>query len=102
MNALAATTIPATFVSHRRNQRKLNPRFALLKINNVTDSTVAQKYVKNAVSFFWKNKDGEVFENSGMIRRTHGNKGIVRAVFEKNLAPQAVGQTVYVKLYKLE
>lgn len=100
--ALLNTTIPATFVSHQRSQRRLHPRYALLEIHNVRSRTAAQNYMDNAVYMTWTNKDGETFENYGVIRKHHGNKGVVRAIFERNLDPKAVGQTVYVKLYKID
>ena len=99
---LLKTTVPATFVSHQRSQRKLHPRFALLKINNVGDREAASKYLGNAVYMHWHNKEGELVENHGVIRKHHGNKGVVRAIFERNLNPKALGQTLYVKLYKVD
>lgn len=100
--ALLDTTIPAVFVSHKRGRRLVNPRQALIRINNVTDKETASKYAMNAVYACWTNKEGKLMENRGVIRNYHGNKGLVRAVFERNLPPQAIGQTVYVKLYKVE
>lgn len=99
---LAQTTVPATFVSHQRTQRKLHPRYSLLEINNVKNRQAAEKYIHNAVYMCWRNKQGELVENHGVIRKHHGNKGIVRAIFERNLNPKAVGQTVFVKLYKVD
>lgn len=101
-SALARTTIPATFVSHQRSQRMLHPRYALLEIHNVRDRPTAEKYMNNAVYMSWVNKAGELVENFGVIRKHHGNKGVVRAMFQRNLNPKAVGQTVHVKLYKVE
>ncbi|KAI5170262.1 large subunit ribosomal protein L35Ae [Pancytospora epiphaga] len=100
--ALLNTTVQATFVSHQRSQRRLHPRYALLEINNVHNREAAQNYMNNAVYISWTNKNGETFENYGVIRKHHGNKGAVRAIFERNLDPKAVGQTVYVKLYKVD
>ena len=100
--ALINTTIPATFVSHQRTQRKLHPRYALLEINNVKTREAAASYLNHAVYMCWTNKHGEHVENHGVIRKHHGNKGIVRAIFERNLDSKAVGQTLYVKLYKVD
>lgn len=101
-SALLSTTIPATFVSHKRSQRKLRPRYALLEIDNVKCRATAENYINNAVYMSWITKEGELVENRGIIRKHHGNKGVVRAIFERNLNPKAVGQTVYVKLYKVD
>lgn len=101
-SAILKTTIPATFISHQRSQRRLHPRYALLEINNVKDRSTAEKYMRNAVYMCWTNKEGELVENRGVIMKHHGNKGIVRAIFERNLNPKALGQTVFVKLYKMD
>lgn len=100
--AILDTTIPAIFVSHKRGRRTIHPRQALLKINNVADKETATKYIDNAVYACWTTKEGKLVENHGVIRRHHGGKGLVRAIFERNLAPQGYGTTVYVKLYKIE
>ncbi|ELA40951.1 uncharacterized protein VICG_01981 [Vittaforma corneae ATCC 50505] len=100
--ALQNTTIPAVFVSHKRGLDVIHPERALLRINNVNNKETASKYIKNAVLFIYTNKKGETIYNNGVITRVHGNKGVVRAKFERNLCPKAIGQVVLVKLYKLE
>lgn len=102
MQALEATTIPAIFVSHKRALDVVHPEVSLLRINNVTDRETAAKYIKNAVIFVYTNKKGETISNNGVITRVHGNKGVVRAKFERNLCPKSIGQIVRVKLYKLD
>ncbi|KAI5154339.1 large subunit ribosomal protein L35Ae [Enteropsectra breve] len=101
-SGLLETTIPATFVSHQRSRKRLHPRYSLLRIDHVADRNTAEKYVRNAVYFAYTNKEGEFIENRGVIRKVHGSKGVVRAIFERNLNPKAMGSTVYVKLYKVE
>lgn len=100
--ALVNTTIPAIFVSHKRALDVIHPEFAILRINNVKDRETATKYVNNAVVFTFTNKEGETIYNSGVITKPHGRKGAVRAKFERNLTPKAIGQHVFVKLYKVE
>lgn len=99
--ALQNTTIPAIFVSHKRGLDVIHPNKALLRIQNVSDRETAMKYVKNAVVFVNTNKNGETTYNKGVITKTHGRKGAVRAKFERNLCPQAIGEILRVKLYKL-
>lgn len=100
--ALMETSIPAIFVSHKRALDVVHPELALLRINNVIDRATAAKYINNAVVFFYNNKEGETIFNRGVITKVHGNKGAVRAKFERNLCPKAIGSTVFVKLYKIE
>lgn len=98
---LINTTIPAIFVSHKRALDVIHPERALLKIKNVCDKEAASKYINNAVVFVYNNKSGEEIQNHGVITRVHGNKGVVRAKFERNLCPKDIGKLVLVKLYKL-
>ncbi len=102
LEAITNTSIPATFVSHKRALDVIHPEISLLRINNVNDRATAAKYINNAVVFFYQNKEGETIFNRGVITKVHGNKGAVRAKFERNLTPKAISSTVYVKLYKVE
>ncbi|KAG5859533.1 ribosomal protein L35Ae [Encephalitozoon hellem] len=99
---LSRTTIPATFVSFKRGQRRLHPRYALLKINNVTSKGEASDYVGNGVVCYKKNKKGETRVVHGVVTRIHGNSGAVRARFTRNLDPKMLGTYVFIKLYKVE
>ncbi|KAM0677124.1 60S ribosomal protein L33B [Binucleata daphniae] len=89
-------TIPSIFVSHKRSQRKLYPKYALLRVEPVKSREAALKYVGNCVEFVRNGKS-----NLGRITRAHGNSGVVMARFKTNLAPQDVGKTVNIKLYKI-
>lgn len=89
-------SIPATFVSHKRSQRKIYPRYALLRLPCVKDRQSATKYINNAVHY---TRNGR--ENVGVITRVHGNSGVVMGRFKRNLPPQDVGKTVEVKLWKM-
>ncbi|CAD25119.1 60S RIBOSOMAL PROTEIN L35A (L33) [Encephalitozoon cuniculi GB-M1] len=99
---LSRTTIPATFVSFKRGQRRLHPRHVLLKIRNVTSKDEASSYVGNGVVCYKKNNEGERYPVHGVITRIHGNSGAVRARFTRNLDPKLLGTHVFVKLYKVE
>lgn len=89
---MSTLTIPALFTSHKRSQRKVYPRYSLLKINNVKDRASAKNYIGNAVLY----KD-----NQGVITRVHGNSGVVMARFKRNLPPQAIGSEIQVCLWKV-
>lgn len=101
MEAIQNTTVQAVFVSHKRALDVVHPEISLLRINNVNNKETAAKYIRNAVLFVYTNKQGETIYNSGVITKVHGNKGVVRAKFERNLCPKSIGQIVFVKLYKI-
>jgi large subunit ribosomal protein L35Ae len=46
-------------------------------------------------SVSWKSESGKIL--SGKIASTHGNKGVVRAIFEIGLPGQAIGTRVEIK-----
>lgn len=99
---LSRTTIPATFVSFKRGQRRLHPRYALLKISNVASKDEASKYIGNGVICYKKSNKGKVYPVHGVVTRIHGNSGAVRARFTRNLDPKMLGTHVFIKLYKVE
>lgn len=98
-------SIPANFISFKRSQRKTYPRYSLLRIENVTTKEQAQKYLGNAVEMYvpkTKVQPSGYKERVilGYIHRVHGNSGVVRARFDRNLNPDWIGTYVYVKMYK--
>ncbi|KAM0675483.1 60S ribosomal protein L33B [Gurleya vavrai] len=93
---ISRITIPSVFISHKRSQRRLYPKYALLRIEPVKTRDAALKYVGNCVEFVRNGK-----RNLGRVTRAHGNSGVIMARFKTNLAPQDVGKTVNVKLYKI-
>jgi large subunit ribosomal protein L35Ae len=90
--------VPATFVSFRRSHRKINPNQALLEIVGVHSKEEAKFYVGKKVASIIK-KEGKETINWGTITLEHGNNGVVRAKFERNLPPQMLGKQVRVMLY---
>lgn len=98
-------SIPAIFVSHKRSQRNTYPRYSLLKIEGVRSKEQAEKYLgKEVILYIPKTRvQASGYKERAMvgyIHRTHGNSGIVRARFEKNLCPSYIGSHVYVQLYR--
>lgn len=97
--------VPATFVSFRRNKRTINPNQALLNIQGVNSKDEAIWYVGKKVASIARakvSKDGSKTEehvNWGIITKEHGNSGVVRAKFDRNLPPVALGSQVRVMLF---
>jgi large subunit ribosomal protein L35Ae len=79
-------------VQFRRGRKTVKERHYLLDIG-LKDRAEAKKYAGKEV--VWKSSAGK--EIKGEISDAHGNKGIVRAIFEKGLPGQAITTDVEVK-----
>lgn len=80
-------------IQFRRGKKTISERHFLIEIDNVSKKEDAQKFVgKNVI---WKSPAGK--EIAGKIAATHGNKGVVRAIFERGLPGQAITTKVEVK-----
>ena len=73
-------------VQFRRGRHTISERHFLIEIPGVSNREEARKYIEMEV--LWKSPAGK--EIKGRISSVHGNKGIVRGVFEKGLPGQAV------------
>ena len=80
-------------IQFRRGRKTISEKHFLIEIDNVSNKEEAQKFVGKTV--IWKSPaDKEIV---GRISASHGNKGVVRAIFEKGLPGQAVTTKVEVK-----
>ncbi|KAI5184416.1 large subunit ribosomal protein L35Ae [Nematocida homosporus] len=98
-------TIPATFISPRRGQRRTYDKTSLLRIDSVVTREQAKRYIDHGVeAYIAKTKvQASGFKERvvrGIITGVHGNSGVLRAKFEKSLTPSQMGSYVYVTLYK--
>lgn len=80
-------------VNYRRGRHTQNPRQMIIKIEGIDERKKAEKLVGKEV--IWKSPSGK--EIKGKILAPHGNKGAVRARFEKGLPGQAIGMEVEIK-----
>ena len=71
----------------------MHERHFLIEIEGVSKKEDAVKFVGKSV--VWKSPAGK--EIKGKIASTHGNKGVVRAIFEKGLPGQAITTKVEVE-----
>jgi large subunit ribosomal protein L35Ae len=90
--------VNAVFTSFRRNKRNINPNQALLKIDGVNSKEEAAFYVGKKVAAPYKGTDKSKDFNYGTVTQAHGNSGIVRAKFDRNLPPALIGTQVRVFL----
>jgi large subunit ribosomal protein L35Ae len=80
-------------IQFRRGRHNIHERHFLIEIEGVSKKEDALKFVgKNII---WKSEGGK--EIKGKIAASHGNKGIVRAIFEKGLPGQALTTKVEIK-----
>ena len=80
-------------VQFRRGRHTYTPRHFLIEIQGVDSREKADKFSGKEV--VWKSDAGK--EIRGKISSAHGNKGVVRAIFEKGLPGQAISTEVEVK-----
>lgn len=80
-------------IQFRRGRHTIAEKHMLIEIPESTNRDKAEKFVGKSVE--WKSPAGKVIK--GKIAAPHGNKGIVRAIFEKGLPGQAVTTEVEVK-----
>jgi large subunit ribosomal protein L35Ae len=79
-------------IQFRRGLKRIHERHFLLNVGT-KDRVSAGKFVGKDV--VWKSPAGK--EIKGKVSSAHGNKGLVRAIFEKGLPGQAKNDRVEVK-----
>ncbi|MGY4884389.1 MAG: 50S ribosomal protein L35ae [Nanobdellota archaeon] len=80
-------------IQFRRGRKTITERHFLIEIEGVSKKEEAAKFVGKGV--VWKSPAGK--EINGKVAATHGNKGVVRAIFERGLPGQAITTKVEVK-----
>ena len=82
----------ALIIQFRQGRKTQKARHFLIEIPGVDSREKATKFVgKSAV---WTSTGKEPTIINGKIAAAHGNKGVVRGVFEKGLPGQAIGMEV--------
>ena len=79
-------------IQFRRGRHTIHKRHFIIDVG-AKSIEEAKKFVGKEVS--WKSSSGKILK--GKISAAHGNKGLVRAIFEKGLPGQALTQDVEVK-----
>lgn len=80
----------ARVIQFRRGRKTVHERHFLIEIEGTKNRKDAEKFVGKEVS--WKSPAGKIIK--GKISSAHGNKGVVRAIFERGLPGQAVTTSV--------
>lgn len=79
-------------INFRRGLKHIHERHFILDVGAKSKEEAA-KFIGKEVK--WKSEAGRVIE--GKISGSHGNKGLVRAIFERGLPGQAVNTEIEVK-----
>ncbi len=82
-------------IQFRRGRHTVHERHFLIEIPSVEDKESASKLVGKEVIWTSPGKLKKIIK--GKVSSAHGNKGVVRAIFEKGLPGQAVTTEVEIK-----
>jgi len=95
--------VKARHLSYQRGKRNTNPNTSLVQIEGVGSPKDATFYCGKRVAFVYRAKTerqgSKIRVIWGKVTRPHGNSGLVRAKFRKNLPPASFGATLRVMLY---
>jgi large subunit ribosomal protein L35Ae len=85
--------VKAKVIQFRRGRHTIKEKHFLIEIPKIESRKDAEKLVGKEVE--WKSPAGKII--AGKISGAHGNKGVVRAIFEKGLPGQAITTEVEIK-----
>ena len=80
-------------IQFRRGRKTIHEKHFLIEVEGCKVRKDAEKFVGKKV--IWKSPAGKIIK--GKIASAHGNKGVVRAIFEKGLPGQAITKEVEIK-----
>ena len=80
-------------IQFRRGRHTYHKRHFLIEIPKISTIKEAEKFVGKDVE--WKSPAGKIIK--GKIASAHGNKGVIRIIFEKGLPGQAITTEVEIK-----
>jgi len=81
-------------VQFRRGRKTYHPRHFLIDVGAETKEQAAKFVGKEVV---WTSPGKDKKQIKGKIASPHGNKGLVRAIFERGLPGQAIATEVEIK-----
>ncbi|CAI5511719.1 unnamed protein product [Closterium sp. Naga37s-1] len=88
--------VRAVVLGHKRGKSNVHEHTSLLQIENVQSKEDSQWYLGKRIVYIYKAKtlkNGSLYRSMwGRVTRPHGNTGVVRAKFKKNLPCTATGR----------
>ena len=85
--------VKGKIIQFRRGRHTIHEKHMLVEIEGADSKEKASKFIKKAIE--WKSPAWKIIK--GKISGTHGNKGVVRAIFEKGLPGQSVTTEVKIE-----
>lgn len=98
----------AIHLGYKRNRRNQHPNQSRIQIEGVKDRKATQFYLGKRIAYVYKAQNTTRSMNGipskyrvmwGRITAPHGDNGIVKAKFRKNLPPASIGKSLRVMLY---
>ncbi|BBM98178.1 large subunit ribosomal protein L35Ae [Marchantia polymorpha subsp. ruderalis] len=90
-------------LGYKRSKSNQYPSTSLIQIEGVNTAEDVNWYLGKRLAYVYKGKtkkNGSLFRCIwGKVARCHGNSGVVRAKFRKNLPPASLGAKVRVFMY---
>ena len=80
-------------IQFRRGRHTIHKRHFLIEIEGASNKKDTEKFIGKQVT--WMSPAGKIIK--GKVSAAHGNKGVVRAIFEKGLPGQAITTNVEIK-----
>merc|ERR1711918_259795 len=91
--------INGTVLSYRRSRVQQRVNYVLIKVAQCESREQAQNLTGKKVVYSYNTKNNETRRLQGKISRTHGNSGVVRAKFKRNMPTSSFGERCKVLLY---
>ncbi|KDP24503.1 hypothetical protein JCGZ_25067 [Jatropha curcas] len=98
--------IRGTILGYKRSKSNQYPNTSLIQIEGVNTKEEVGWYNGKRLAYIYKakvKKNGTHYRCIwGKVTRPHGNSGVVRAKFRKNLPPRSMGDRRYVEYLNLD